>query len=415
MATNAIRTAGPDPRKNEFLIMDHMRADLDSILQGRPDAVVRWFNTVFLNQYKGEKPSLQMPRGYTGRTREATSPFDGARVTVYETTEGTWVPMPPRNVREQLKSKIGIKKRKRPATDEERKLAHYTDLYALRSPVVVSNKEIEGEYTIPFSDLTDDMLKALRNGAEIIALYVPSQHTPIISHFADFLTMYHGKHPAKDLSRISVAQIVGMVVEWDKELARQKELEALKAGTHELHTASNGCKVFLLHSVQAVEREGQRLGNCLNSNAKHYLDNSGAVVIVRNEEGSTLAAAQLIVKLRADGEKLVQCIEQRQFYGRSNTAVPADAELAMTEAAVALDWRSCADPSKPWVPASSTSRQNRDDYEEADEEYDEGEYEDGTEDDGEDEEARPARRPAYKRVDEEEEKDEEFDDDYDGL
>jgi len=370
--------------------MDHMRADLDTILQGRPDAVVKWFNTVFLNQYRGTKPSTQMPRGYTGRTREATSPLDGARVVLYETTEGNWVPMPPRNVREEIGVAKNTKAAKRklpkrsPATDEERKLVQYTNLYALRTPVIVSNRELEGEYTIPFNKLTDDMLKALRNGAELIALYVPSEHTPVVSHFADFLTMYHGKHPSKDLSRISVAQIVGMVIEWDKELARQKELEALKAGTHELHTASNGCKVFLLHSVQAVEREGQRLGNCLNSNAKHYLDNSGAVVIVRNEEGSTLAAAQLIVKLRAVDDKLVQCIEQRQFYGRSNTAVPAEAEHALHEASLKLDWRSCADPSLPWVPSSSTSRQRpEEDYEEG-EEYEEDEGEEADEEGEED-------------------------------
>jgi hypothetical protein len=297
---------------NYFMLPDHGghvgTLTFHGTFAGRPEPVMKWFQTTYWNYFR--------------QNAELAGKFQ-----------------------RKSKDKYG---RKVESDDAPQESSKYIIIGTL-VPIVVSNDPVDDREWVPFAQITDDAFKALKNNALLVRLRpLTSRQADKLIHLSDFLTTYHEKNPTKDLSRISVPQASQMCVEWDAELLRAKEEEALKAGTHLLYTHDDGATLWLLSAVEAVKREGERLGNCLASNSSHYLSVSGALMVVRNAEKSSLAAAQLKMRMGFDG-KVVQCMDAMQFYGRGNSRVPSEAVKVMDAAAKALDWRSWDDPTLPFT------------------------------------------------------------------
>lgn len=145
------------------------------------------------------------------------------------------------------------------------------------------------------------------------------------------------------MSRISVPQCVQMVSEWDKEILRKKELEAIKAGSYCLFTSDEG-SLWLISSKEALKREGERLGNCLKSLTEHYLKGQSVIVVVRDEKDASIAAGEFNFKMHAIDGKLVMLVEKEQFSGPSNDEPSEKAVKLLNSAAAKLDWRTLDDP-----------------------------------------------------------------------
>lgn len=191
--------------------------------------------------------------------------------------------------------------------------------------LMVSNIDAPDKGVVAFTSLPPNAVKALTNGAALVSV---SMHHAVqsVMHMLDFLTQYAEKNPGKDLTRISVEQCAAMTQEWDRELERIKEVEAMNAGTALLYTETDpdsaGWTVRVLSSFEAICREGERLGNCLKTNTHHYASGASTIIVVRDAEDRSMAAIEARLKAVAVDGKVSIVYQIHQFYGPHNRKLP---------------------------------------------------------------------------------------------